>query len=84
MEFNEFLKLYMNAKSSDLHRLSQYKMHNGAEYAKYINRIRTTEDFYRRNQQRAFSEGHSLKRLDETNFHKYEAEKDALDRLKSR
>ena len=81
MDFQTFLKHYLQPQSGSLTLVSQFKMQNPIDYAKYRDRVQRVEEYAMNNAQRSLREGHSEKPLTPENFSEMEKYADAMNKL---
>ena len=84
MEFNKFVKMWLDTSEGSLSRMSKYKHENEQEYQEYRARVKATEEFYRQNRSRSLKEGKAYPELTEKNFFEFDKSAQALNALTGR
>lgn len=85
MTFETFLKHSLEPQEgTSLFALSKFKRENPLDYAKYRDRLKRTEDFYRRNANNEIQQGRISEPLTLENFSKYEGYVTAHDNMLGR
>ena len=81
MNFQTFLKHYLQPERGSISAMSQFKMQNPIDYQRYRDRAMNVENYMRRSNQRSISNGHSGSTLTPENFSEMEKQANAMNKL---
>lgn len=81
MNFQTFLKHYIQPQRGSITELSQFKKQNPIDYAKYRDKVMNVEDYMQRSNQHSIDNGHSRSTLTPENFSEMEKYANAMNKL---